>query len=141
MIRHAVGKVPRSVAFVASLGWVLYKRGDFNGAYAWLTKAARAPLNEWQSWLFTEELRRGEDDPVIRDHLGDAAWRLDKKDQAVACWRRAHELVTADADNLLTPEQQAILENQPAKIEAALQGREPEIAPVALENNEKGKRE
>ena len=134
MIRDAVGKVPRSMAYLDSLGWVLYKQGDFPGAYEWLTKAARAPLVNWQSWLFTAELRRGEDDPVIRDHLGDAAWRLNKKDQAVACWRRAHELVTADADDLLSPEQQAILENQPAKIEAALHGGQPEVAPVGLEH-------
>ncbi len=128
MIRKAVGLGPRSAAYLDSLGWVLYKKGDFQGAYDWLTRAARTPAGDWQSWLLSEKLRRGHDDPVIRDHLGDAAWRLNKKEQAVSCWQRAHQLVTEQADELLTPEQQAILDKQPAKIEAATQGGQPGIA-------------
>ena len=73
MIEKAVGQRPIDGYIVDSLGWVLYRLGDFEGAVAQLERAA--------------ELRP--QDPVINDHLGDAYWRVGRRLEAKFQWRRA----------------------------------------------------
>lgn len=73
MIEKAVELRPADGYIVDSLGWVLYRLGDMNGA---VTKLERAI-----------ELRP--DDPVINDHLGDAYWRVGRKTEARFQWKRA----------------------------------------------------
>ena len=73
MIERAVEQRPEDGYITDSLGWVLYRMGDFAGAVTWLEKAVElAPV-----------------DPVINDHLGDALWKVGRTREAEFQWRRA----------------------------------------------------
>ena len=76
MIERAVALRPNDGYIVDSLGWVLYREGEYEGAVDHLERAV--------------ELRP--DDPVINDHLGDAYWRVGRRDEARFQWRRALSL-------------------------------------------------
>jgi tetratricopeptide (TPR) repeat protein len=67
-----------NAAYVDSLGWVLFRKGDWPGARRELEKASTLP--------------GGDDDPVVWDHLGDVYFRLKDKAQASRAWRKAIEL-------------------------------------------------
>jgi tetratricopeptide (TPR) repeat protein len=114
MIRLAIGQDPRNASFIDSLGWVLYKRGDFAGACRQLSRAAR--------------LRNGRDG-VIFDHLGDAQYRLDEHDAALESWKRAIEILEGQKTPLLRREE-ALLAQLQLKIEAMADGRAPAGAEV-----------
>jgi tetratricopeptide (TPR) repeat protein len=64
-----------NAAFVDSLGWVLFRKGDWQGARRELEKAVSLPV--------------GDDDPVVWDHLGDVYFRLQEMDKAGQAWRKA----------------------------------------------------
>lgn len=66
-----------NAAYVDSLGWVLFRRGQFEQAKKELERAA---------------LLDGGEDPVIYDHLGDACFRLNLRVEAGQAWQRAVEL-------------------------------------------------
>lgn len=90
MVEKAVATNPRSGAMVDSLGWAQYRLGDFTAAVATLEQAI--------------ELLAG--DPEINNHLGDAYWRVGRKDEAVFQWRRVltlqpDEKMKADAEKKL----------------------------------------
>ena len=76
MIRKAVKLRPNDGFIVDSLGWVLYRLGDFKGATKHLERAV----------VLTPE------DPTINDHLGDAYWRVGRMNEAMFQWRRALSL-------------------------------------------------
>jgi tetratricopeptide (TPR) repeat protein len=71
-----------NAAFLDSLGWVLFRRGDLDAARQWLEKAATLP--------------GGEDDPVVWDHLGDVYSRMGDAGRAAAAWRRSLDLYDKD---------------------------------------------
>ena len=73
MIERAVAKRPNDGYIVDSLGWVLYRIGDFKGAVRQLERAV--------------ELRP--EDPTINEHLGDAYWRVGRRLEARFQWRHA----------------------------------------------------
>jgi tetratricopeptide (TPR) repeat protein len=72
MVQKAVGVNPRSGAMVDSLGWAYYRLGDYKKAVETLEGAI--------------ELEAG--DPDINNHLGDAYWRVGRRDEAQFQWRR-----------------------------------------------------
>jgi len=74
MARKANELLPGQAAFQMQLGWVLYKRGDYQEAREWLQRAAE---NE------------GSASPVIMEHLGDTLYQLGKVEEAVANWKKA----------------------------------------------------
>jgi len=76
MIRRAVELRPNDGYIVDSLGWVLYRLGDYPGAAKNLERAV---------------VLRPED-PTINDHLGDAYWRVGRKFEARFQWKRALSL-------------------------------------------------
>lgn len=76
MIERAVKLKPDDGYIVDSLGWALYREGDFQHAVTDLERAV--------------ELKP--DDPVINDHLGDAYWRVGRLTEARFQWRRALSL-------------------------------------------------
>ncbi|MGB0749480.1 MAG: tetratricopeptide repeat protein [Magnetospiraceae bacterium] len=76
MIEKAVSLRPRDGYIVDSLGWVLYRLGDFAEAVKHLERAVE---------LMPE-------DPVINDHLGDAYWKVGRHLEANFQWRRALSL-------------------------------------------------
>lgn len=67
-----------NAAYIDSLGWVLFRRGQFKEARAQLEKAVALP--------------DGADDPVVWDHLGDVCFRLKDDRAAAAHWRKALKL-------------------------------------------------
>ena len=76
MIERAVELRPRSGPIVDSLGWALYRIGEFDGAVTQLERAVELePL-----------------DPTVNDHLGDAYWRVGRRNEAMFQWRRALNL-------------------------------------------------
>jgi len=82
MIERAVQLRPNDGYIVDSLGWVLYRLGDYRGAAEKLERAVT--------------LRP--DDPTINDHLGDAYWRIGRVLEARFQWRRALSLDPEKAD-------------------------------------------
>jgi tetratricopeptide (TPR) repeat protein len=76
MIERAVALRPNDGYIVDSLGWALYRMGDFEGATEHLERAVT--------------LRP--EDPVINDHLGDAYWQVGRYTEARFQWRRALSL-------------------------------------------------
>jgi len=80
MVQKAVGADPRSGAMVDSLGWAYYRLGDYKKAVERLEEAV--------------ELDAG--DPEINNHLGDAYWRVGRKDEAEFQWRRVLTLKPDD---------------------------------------------
>ncbi|MSO64433.1 MAG: tetratricopeptide repeat protein [Alphaproteobacteria bacterium] len=73
MIEKAVDLRPRDGYIIDSLGWVLYRLGDYPEAVRQLERAVA--------------LRS--DDPVINDHLGDAFWKVGRRSEARFQWERA----------------------------------------------------
>ncbi len=67
-----------NAAFIDSLGWVLFRKGDWQGARRELEKAVSLPA--------------GDEDPVVWDHLGDVYFRLKEVEKAGNVWRKAIEL-------------------------------------------------
>lgn len=118
MIRFAVAERPRTAAYLDSLGWVLYKRGDMRGAVLWLERAANLPEGQ---------------DAVIYDHLGDAYWRLGDREVASGHWNRALEQYRKDVARGSAHLEIDLHDRVTAKLAALREGREPEVAPLAEE--------
>lgn len=73
MIQRAVDLRPQDGYITDSLGWVLYRMKDYQGAVKWLEKAVELlPY-----------------DPTINDHLGDAYWKVGRRLEARFQWERA----------------------------------------------------
>jgi len=72
LIRRALELQPDTGAFLDSLGWLYFKRGDFHRAVGQL-----------------EEAVQRDPDPVIYEHLGDAYRAASNRAQAAAAYRRA----------------------------------------------------
>jgi Tfp pilus assembly protein PilF len=81
LIERAYAEAPRNAAILDSLGWVLYRQGDPDGALTYL-KAAYAD-------------DRGAD---IAAHLGEVLWQLGRRDEADKLWSEAGK---DDTDNKL----------------------------------------
>ena len=75
-IRRAVVQRPDDGYIVDSLGWALYRAGDYKESIEWLERAVSIVP----------------DDSTILDHLGDAYWQSGRKNEAKFKWQRAHEL-------------------------------------------------
>ena len=72
LIRKALAASPDNPAFLDSLGWVLFRRGDVAGAMPHLERAYR---------IFP--------DAEIASHWGEALWVSGKQSEARALWARA----------------------------------------------------
>lgn len=73
MIEAAVAARPHDGFIVDSLGWVLFRQGDLDGAIGYLERAiVLQPL-----------------DPTINDHLGDVYWQAGRRLEAKFQWERA----------------------------------------------------
>ncbi|MCU0984569.1 MAG: tetratricopeptide repeat protein [Acetobacteraceae bacterium] len=76
MIERAVELRPHDGHIVDSLGWVLFRLGDYRAAVRWLERAVELEPR----------------DAVINDHLGDAYWAVGRQAEARFQWRRALNL-------------------------------------------------
>lgn len=115
MIRFSLSSNPRSSASLDSLGWVLYKRGRFAEAVYFLRLALRLAER---------------DDPVLYDHLGDALYRLDERDEAQTNWRSAYALCDSDSDPPPDARRRKLRVTIGAKLDAVKAGHMPETAIV-----------
>lgn len=73
LIERAVELRPNDGAIVDSLGWALYRVGEFQAAVKHLERAS--------------ELKP--EDPTINEHLGDAFWQVGRDNEARFQWQRA----------------------------------------------------
>jgi tetratricopeptide (TPR) repeat protein len=114
-IRFAVYRRPVEGAYLDTLGWLMYKKGQFQEARKWLTRAA----------AFQDG-----GDAVILDHLGDTCWRSGDKDAAVKFWSDAlAELEkSADPEDMLDSDSLRVKSQVPGKIAAAKAGSQPVVA-------------
>jgi tetratricopeptide (TPR) repeat protein len=76
LIEKAVSLKPDDGYIVDSLGWALYKQGNYREAVRYLERAV--------------ELRP--EDPILNDHLGDALWRVGREREARFQWDQATTL-------------------------------------------------
>lgn len=120
MTRMALARSPRNAAYLDSYGWAQYKKGEFEKAYTWIRRSMNAEPRE---------------DEVIPDHLGDAAWRTGRRDEAVTHWTEAK---TNAEKKLKDDPQDRVAERVAAeagkKIEAAAGGGQPAVASSAAPN-------
>lgn len=101
MIKKAVSLQPDDGYITDSLGWILYRDGNFPEAVKHLERAVELlPY-----------------DPVINDHLGDAYWQTGRKLEARFQWERAKNHIENDEKLLLAI--QTKLENGLAKEDGA----------------------
>ncbi len=70
-----------NAAYVDSLGWVLFRRGQLDAAREQLELATTLP--------------DGADDPTVWDHLGDVYFRREEKDKALTAYKKSLELFSA----------------------------------------------
>jgi len=82
MIEKAVEQRPDDGFIVDSLGWVLYRLGDFDGAVGHLQKAV--------------ELKPV--DAVLNDHFGDALWMVGRHTEARFQWKRSLSFEPEETD-------------------------------------------
>jgi Flp pilus assembly protein TadD len=116
MIRYSLSRTPRQAAYLDTYGWLLYKKGAFAEAEKWLSRARSTRVN----------------DPVVFDHLGDACWRLGRREEALRYWESAMEAEKKrPADRTVSGDEQRVREKTPKKIEDVRAGGEPAVAPVA----------
>lgn len=73
LIRSALRIKPDDGYIKDSLGWVYYKRGEYDLALEWLSKAVKLVP----------------DDPVILEHLGDVYLKMDSKEKALQYYQRS----------------------------------------------------
>ena len=116
-LRFAVAQEPRNEAYLDSLGWVRYKKGDFAEAIRWLSRAVAMASPA---------------DPVMLDHLGDACWRAGHKDEALKHWQAAVQQLSEPAKlpRPAMPEDEQVRQTAQAKVTAAQKGQEPPVAPL-----------
>lgn len=96
MLERAVEQRKDDGYIVDSMGWALYKLGDYRGAVMHLERAVALRPQ----------------DPVINDHLGDAYWRVGRAGEARIQWKRVLGL---DPDEALRLEIRAKLKDGPAQ--------------------------
>lgn len=84
LIRKANEIEPNNAAFIDSLGWLHFKKGDYKSALTELLRA-RELLKELQP-----------EDAEIVDHIGQTYFKLGDKEKAIENLRKAHELDPAN---------------------------------------------
>ncbi len=105
MLEKAVEQRPTDGYIVDSLGWALFRAGDYGNAVKTLERAV--------------ELHP--DDATINDHLGDALWTVGRQDEARFQWERA---LVFDPE----PELKTEIER---KLKVGLEAAAPAAAPAA----------
>ncbi len=102
-----------------SMGWVKYKKGDFDAALAFLLLSVSAPAG---------------DNAVVYDHIGDTYWRLGRSADAVRMWIEAADLaeveVQREGDRAVHFDVRRVARQAPEKIKAVKAGRTPPVAPL-----------
>ena len=77
MIRRALQSEPNNASYLDSLGWVEFRKGQFDRALDDLLRAAKTAERE---------------DPVVFEHIGDTYLKLNQTRQALEAWQKALSL-------------------------------------------------
>ena len=77
MIRRALQSEPNNASYLDSLGWVEFRKGQFDRALDDLLRAAKTAERE---------------DPVVLEHIGDAYLKLNRTKEALEAWQKALSL-------------------------------------------------
>jgi len=107
LVLRALELRPDTGAFLDSLGWVYFQRGEYQRAVETLE---RASLLE-------------PDEPVILEHLGDAYREVSRPSDAASAWRRALEVLVLDPEAADPPLQRLQLERKLKKLSTEPGGR------------------
>ena len=80
LVNKALEIEPENGAYLDSLGWIYYRKGDY--------------VTALKNLLLAEEKLKEIDSPdsVVYDHLGDTYLKLDNRVKAVSCWENALKL-------------------------------------------------
>jgi len=81
MIRRALQSEPNNTSYLDSLGWVEFRKGQFDRALENLLRAAKTAERE---------------DPVVFEHIGDTYLKLNRTREALEAWQKA---LTLDPKN------------------------------------------
>ncbi len=87
MSRESVEEQPGNPTFIDTHAWILYLKGDWQGA-----------LDEQLQAIELVKEQGEEVNPEFYDHLGDMYYRLGRVDEAVDSWKKALELKPDDKD-------------------------------------------
>src|SRR6266508_6170728 len=74
MIRRALEMEPNNASYLDSLGWVEFRKGQFDRALDNLLRAAKTAQRE---------------DPVVLEHIGDTYLKLNRTREALEAWQKA----------------------------------------------------
>jgi tetratricopeptide (TPR) repeat protein len=74
MIRRALQSEPNNASYLDSLGWVEFRKGQFDRALDDLLHAAKSAER---------------DDPVVFEHIGDTYLKLNRTREALEAWQKA----------------------------------------------------
>jgi tetratricopeptide (TPR) repeat protein len=74
MIRRALQSEPNNASYLDSLGWVEFRKGQFDRALNNLLQAAKTVQRE---------------DPVVFEHIGDTYLKLNRTREALEAWQKA----------------------------------------------------
>lgn len=96
MIRKALELKPNEAAYLDSMGWLLFKKGEYSQSVEYLRRASELPQGR---------------DAVIFDHLGDSLLKMEKPAEARAAWETAMELL-ADPKTQKAREQREAIEKK-----------------------------
>jgi tetratricopeptide (TPR) repeat protein len=77
MIRRALQSDPNNASYLDSLGWVEFRKGQFDRALDDLLRAAKTAER---------------DDPVVFEHIGDTYLKLNRTKDALEAWQKALSL-------------------------------------------------
>jgi tetratricopeptide (TPR) repeat protein len=77
MIRRALQSEPNNASYLDSLGWVEFRKGQFDRALDDLLRAAKTAERE---------------DPVVFEHIGDTYLKLNRIREALEAWQKALSL-------------------------------------------------
>lgn len=139
LLEMAHAALPDEPSVLDSLGWVRYKLGVFEDQAGDDARVREGAVTLLLRAAHTEE---GAENATILSHLGDAMWRLGRRDEALKSWESAEAVLRARARDLAMTEQAnpRVLDrvNREVgevrrRVNAARAGEEPEIAPIAAE--------
>jgi tetratricopeptide (TPR) repeat protein len=77
MIRRALQSEPNNASYLDSVGWVEFRKGQFDRALDDLLRAAKTAERE---------------DPVVFEHIGDTYLKLNRTREALEAWQKALSL-------------------------------------------------
>jgi len=138
LIEVAYEQMPDRSSIIDSLGWIRYRMGQIED----VTNDDGSIKREGALTLLRRAVEVDDrESPALLDHLGDALWRVDQREDAIERWSRAQELLTARLERARDGNESAAdtprvrrlrtqLERVQAKLRAAESGDRPPVAEV-----------